>query len=153
MMKFIMKMIVIDSDEVNEEEGDSDHGNDILDAEVGGGVSRRIIDLTIDDICALEFCSENDAFNFYFSYARCHGFAVRRDDVIKDSKDSHNHELTPAKFVPLIPAYRGLSDGDKAQVDALHSHGVRPCQIMGFLVDQKGGYRNVGFQRKIYTTT
>ncbi|KAJ1430921.1 MULE transposase domain [Sesbania bispinosa] len=199
---------VIDSDdEVNEEEVDSDEGNDNMDAEVGRGVSRRIIDLTSDDISALEFCSENDAFNFYFSYARCHGFAVRRDDVIKDSKgmlimrqflcsragkrdkkhlirldrkkehrpltrtncqaklrvrfdyktgkykvvsflDSHNHELTPAKFVPLIPAYRGLSDGDKAQVDALHSHGVRPCQIMGFLVDKKGGYRNVGFSKK-----
>ncbi|KAJ1377209.1 FAR1 DNA-binding domain [Sesbania bispinosa] len=62
--------------------------------------------------------------------------------------DSHNHDLTPAKFVPLMPAYRCLSDGDKAQVDALHSHGVRPCQIMGFLVDKKGGYRNVGFSKK-----
>ncbi|KAJ1380997.1 Zinc finger, PMZ-type [Sesbania bispinosa] len=63
-------------------------------------------------------------------------------------EESHNHELTPAKFVPLIPNYMGLTDGDKAQVDALHSHGIRPCQIMGFLVDQKGGYRNVGFSKK-----
>ncbi|KAJ1427950.1 protein FAR1-RELATED SEQUENCE 5-like [Sesbania bispinosa] len=79
---------VIDfEDEVNEEEVDTDEGNEAMDAEVGGEVSRRIIDLTSDDIWALEFCSENDAFNFYFSYARCHGFAVRRDDVIKDSKD------------------------------------------------------------------
>ncbi|KAJ1430728.1 FAR1 DNA-binding domain [Sesbania bispinosa] len=199
---------VIDfEDEVNEEEVDTDEGNEAMDAEVGGEVSRRIIDLTSDDIWALEFYSENDAFNFYFYYARCHGFAVRRDDVIKDNKgmlimrqflcsragfrdkkhlirldrkkehrpltrtncqaklrvrfdyktgkfkvisflDSHNHELTPAKFVPLMPASHGLSDGDKAQVDALHSHGVRPCQIMGFLVDQKGGYRNVGFSKK-----
>ncbi|KAJ1438268.1 Zinc finger, PMZ-type [Sesbania bispinosa] len=168
---------------------------------------RRIIDLSSKDIKGLEFGSEEDAYNLYFSYAKCHGFAMRKDDVIRDVKgnvimrqylcskaglrdkkhflrvdrkkdhrpltrvnceaklrvrydyktgkfkvvsfiECHNHELTPEKFVPLIPSYRGLSKGDKAQVDALHSHGVRPCQIMGYLLDQKGGYANVGFCKK-----
>ncbi|KAJ1393906.1 Zinc finger, PMZ-type [Sesbania bispinosa] len=200
----------IHSDEGNESihpEADKDEENDVMDTDVRDGVSRRIIDLTNDDIRALEFASEEHAFNFYFSYAKCQGFAMRKDDVIRDKKEmvimrqylcsraglrdkkhlirldwkkehrpltrtnclaklrvrfdyktgkwkvvsfeeSHNHDLTPAKFVPLIPNYRGLIDGDKAQVDALHSHGIRPCQIMGFLVDQKGGYRNVGFSKK-----
>ncbi|KAJ1378725.1 Zinc finger, CCHC-type superfamily [Sesbania bispinosa] len=188
-------------------EADMDDENDVMDTDVREDVSMRIIDLTRADILALDFSTENDAFNFYFSYARCHGFAIRKDDRIRDSEgmvimrqylcsraglrdkkhlirldrkkehipltrtnclaklrvrfdyksakfkvvsfeDSHNHDLTPAKFVPLIPAYRGLTNGDKAQVDALHSHGVRPCQITGFLVDQKGGYRNVGFSKK-----
>ncbi|KAJ1428337.1 MULE transposase domain [Sesbania bispinosa] len=200
----------IHSDEGNESihpEADMDKENDVMDTYVRDGVSRRIIDLTNDDIRALEFASENHAFNFYFSYAKCKGFSMRKDDVIRDKKgmvimrqylcsragmrdkkhlirldrkkehrsltranclaklrvrfdyktgkwkvvsfeESHNHDLTPAKFVPLIPNYRGLTDGDKAQVDALHSHGIRPCQIMGFLVDQKGGYRNVGISKK-----
>ncbi|KAJ1376269.1 FAR1 DNA-binding domain [Sesbania bispinosa] len=168
---------------------------------------HRIIDLSSKDIKGLEFGSEEDAYNFYFSYARCHGLAMRKDDVIRDVQgnvimrqylcrkvglrdkkhflrvdrkkehrplnrvnceaklrvrydyktgkfkvvsfiECHNHELTPAKFFPLIPSYRGLSEGGKAQVDALHSHRVRPCQIMGYLLDQKGGYANVGFCKK-----
>ncbi|KAJ1415150.1 Zinc finger, PMZ-type [Sesbania bispinosa] len=200
----------IHSDEGNvsiQAEADMDEENDVMDRDVRDDVSRRIIDLTSDDIRALEIASEEHAFNFYFSYAKCKGFAMRKDDVLRDKKgmvimrqylcsragmrdkkylirldrkkehrpltrtncqaklrvrfdyktgkwkvvsleESHNHDLTPAKFVPLIRNYRGLTDGDKAQVDALHSHGIRPCQIMGFIVDQKGGYRNVGFSKK-----
>ncbi|KAJ1380207.1 Zinc finger, SWIM-type [Sesbania bispinosa] len=33
---------------------------------------------------------------------------------------NHNHELTPSTYVHLISAYRGLSEGDKAQVNSLH---------------------------------
>ncbi|KAJ1422941.1 FAR1 DNA-binding domain [Sesbania bispinosa] len=73
-------------DEPNQEEVDIDEGYDAMEADVGEDVSRRIIDLTTDDIWALEFCSENDAYNFHFSYARCHGFVVRRDDVRRDNK-------------------------------------------------------------------
>ncbi|KAJ1430560.1 FAR1 DNA-binding domain [Sesbania bispinosa] len=63
-------------------------------------------------------------------------------------EECHNHELTPAKFVHLIPAYRKMADADKAQVDSLHSFGVRTCHIMGYLVSRKGGYGGVGFTRK-----
>ncbi|KAJ1425925.1 FAR1-related protein [Sesbania bispinosa] len=44
-----------------------------------------------------------------------------------------NHDLTPPKFVPCISTYRGLNDADKAQVEVLHSHGVRLCQILGLM--------------------
>ncbi|KAJ1430534.1 FAR1 DNA-binding domain [Sesbania bispinosa] len=60
----------------------------------------------------------------------------------------HNHELTPSRYVHLPPAYRGLTDCDKAQVDRLHGHGLRGCHIMGYLVAQKGGYCRVGFTKK-----
>ncbi|KAJ1427455.1 FAR1 DNA-binding domain [Sesbania bispinosa] len=63
-------------------------------------------------------------------------------------EECHNHELTPAKFVHLLPAYRKMTEADKAQVDSLHSFGVRTCHIMGYLVSQKGGYGGVGFTRK-----
>ncbi|KAJ1397119.1 FAR1 DNA-binding domain [Sesbania bispinosa] len=51
----------------------------------------------------------------------------------------HNHELTPMSMVHLLPAYRGLSVADKAQVDGLHLYGVRTCHIMGLIMGQKGG--------------
>ncbi|XP_057452611.1 protein FAR-RED IMPAIRED RESPONSE 1-like [Lotus japonicus] len=33
------------------------------------------------------------------------------------------NELTPSIYVPLINAYRTISDGDKAQADSLHAYG------------------------------
>ncbi|RDX81676.1 hypothetical protein CR513_37613, partial [Mucuna pruriens] len=38
-----------------------------------------------------------------------------------------------------IGAYGDMNE-DKAQVDFLHAHSVRTCQIMGFMMDQKGGH-------------
>ncbi|XP_057452557.1 protein FAR1-RELATED SEQUENCE 5-like [Lotus japonicus] len=60
----------------------------------------------------------------------------------------HNHELTLAKQVHLIPAFRGLTNGDKAQVDTLKLYGVRSCNIMGLMMGQKGGHDSVGFLKK-----
>ncbi|KAJ1413336.1 FAR1 DNA-binding domain [Sesbania bispinosa] len=62
--------------------------------------------------------------------------------------EAHNHELTTSRYVHLHSAYRKLSDGDKARVDNLHTHGVRTCRIMGYMLAQKGGYSNLGFSRK-----
>jgi hypothetical protein len=60
----------------------------------------------------------------------------------------HNHELTPSKFIHLFPAYRGMTDADKAQIDSLHSNGIQTCHIMGHMVANKGGYDAVGFTKK-----
>ncbi|KAJ1408955.1 Zinc finger, PMZ-type [Sesbania bispinosa] len=106
---------------------------------------RRIIDLSSNDIMGLEFGSEEDAYNFYFSYARCHGFALRKDDVIRDVK---GNVIIRQYLCSKAGLREALFEGDKAQVDALHSHGVRPFQIMGYLLDQRGGYANVGFCKK-----
>jgi len=57
------------------------------------------------------------------------------------------HDLTVQKFVPW-PTYRGLSDGDKCQVNALHAQGVGMCEIMGYLMDQKCGPHKIRFSRK-----
>ncbi|KAJ1415903.1 Zinc finger, PMZ-type [Sesbania bispinosa] len=62
--------------------------------------------------------------------------------------ETHNHELTPSTFVHLLPSNRGLNNVDKAQVGRLHAYGVRTCHIMGYMLDQKGGYGSLGFCRK-----
>ncbi|KAJ1375511.1 Zinc finger, PMZ-type [Sesbania bispinosa] len=107
-----------------------------------------------DDIRCMEFTSEEDGYLFYQSYAKCHGFVVRKDEVDRKKKhraktrvsceaklrirldyktskwkvvsfvETHNHELPPYSYVHLLPAYRGLTDADKAQVDRLHAYGV-----------------------------
>ncbi|KAJ1403793.1 FAR1 DNA-binding domain [Sesbania bispinosa] len=62
--------------------------------------------------------------------------------------DDHNHELTPPTYVHMIPAYRRLSESDKAQIDTLHAAGVRTCHIMSFMIGQKGGHGELGFCKK-----
>ncbi|KAJ1404687.1 Zinc finger, CCHC-type [Sesbania bispinosa] len=62
--------------------------------------------------------------------------------------DDHNHELTPPTYVHMMPAYRRLSESDKAQIDTLHAAGVRTCHIMSFMIGQKGGHGELGFCKK-----
>ncbi|CAH9126647.1 unnamed protein product [Cuscuta epithymum] len=67
---------------------------------------------------------------------------------VSSFQETHNHVLTPVADVHLIPKYRALSEADKAQVDSLHSFGVRTCHIMGYLLDQKGGHAGIGFSKR-----
>ena len=60
----------------------------------------------------------------------------------------HNHELTPARLVRLIPCHRSLNDANVAQVDSMHSYEVKTAHIMGFMCGQSGGPRMVRFCRK-----
>ncbi|XP_045831618.1 protein FAR1-RELATED SEQUENCE 5-like [Trifolium pratense] len=60
--------------------------------------------------------------------------------VVTAFEETHNHELTPARFVHLHPVYRKIFETDKAQVDGLQKRGIRTCHIMGYMVAQKGGY-------------
>ncbi|KAJ1384466.1 Zinc finger, PMZ-type [Sesbania bispinosa] len=65
--------------------------------------------------------------------------------IVVSFEEAHNHELTPSVYVHLYPAYRKMSDADKAQVDSLRAHGVRTCHIIGYMLAQKGGYGGLGF--------
>ncbi|RYQ83785.1 hypothetical protein Ahy_B10g102635 [Arachis hypogaea] len=45
--------------------------------------------------------------------------------------DEHNHELLPAKFVSYLPAYRKISDVDRAHIDSL-----RNCMLADVEVEE-----------------
>ncbi|RZB65451.1 hypothetical protein D0Y65_041489 [Glycine soja] len=62
--------------------------------------------------------------------------------------EGHKHVLCEPNYVPLFKLYYGLSDGEKAQVDSLHAYGIRSCQIMGYMMGQKGGPVGMGFNKK-----
>jgi len=155
----------------------------------------------------MEFASVEEAYDFYFKYGKCKGFAFRKSDIRRNVNDEivmrknvcnkqgfrekkhlsrsdrqrdhrcltrtkcpsrlrvhyrpkkgryvvsifeegHNHDLTPSSVVHLHSVYRKISKADKAQIDGLHSHGIRTCHIMGNMVAQKGGYPGVGFTKK-----
>src|SRR3954471_10635793 len=40
-------------------------------------------EVTDEDIRAMEFSTEEEAIQFYITYAHFHGFAVRKDDVVR----------------------------------------------------------------------
>lgn len=50
--------------------------------------------------------------------------------------------------MPLIDSYLVMCGGDKAQVDILHSFGVRTCHILGYMTTQKGGFSGVYLKKK-----
>lgn len=41
-----------------------------------------------DDVRDMEFNTEEEATEFYVMFARCHGFAVRKDEVKRDSNEN-----------------------------------------------------------------
>ncbi|XP_045827823.1 protein FAR1-RELATED SEQUENCE 5-like isoform X1 [Trifolium pratense] len=203
---------VVSSADQSSDDEDVAHNDDDEDAfeATTGDKFLRVDSMTVEEIRALEFVNVAEAYEFYYQYGKCKGFAIRKRDVrrrgpkgseiivmnefvcnkhgsrnkkhlirvdrkrehrrltrtqcgarlrvlYKKNKDkyvvslfeeTHNHELTPAKYVHLHPVYRNLSESDRAQVDGLQSHGIRTCHIMGYMVAQKGGYTGVGFTKK-----
>ena len=67
---------------------------------------------------------------------------------VRKFEEGHNHELTPLRFVHLIPNHHRLTDADKAQIDSMHKYGIQTSQIMGFMAGQSGVYVGVGFSKK-----
>ncbi|XP_020969396.1 protein FAR1-RELATED SEQUENCE 5-like [Arachis ipaensis] len=103
----------------------------------------------------LQFTDEEAVYRFYKTYAMMHGFAVRLDEVRRDSDGSvvsfyeeHSHELVAPLDVSMMPEYRTFSVSDKAQAKNLHDIGIRTCHILGYLAAQKGGYANLPFNQK-----
>ncbi|CAH9085885.1 unnamed protein product, partial [Cuscuta epithymum] len=67
----------------SENSGDG-HGADM---DLEDGEFKRISDLTPDEIRALHFGSEDEAYEFYTKYAKCHGFVVRKHSVRRNKSN------------------------------------------------------------------
>ncbi|RYQ81952.1 hypothetical protein Ahy_B10g100539 [Arachis hypogaea] len=126
----------------------------------------------------LQFTDEEAVYRFYKTYAMMHGFAVRLDEVRRDSDGSvimrqivynqagsrkeevekderirDHRPLTrsccPARIrARLDKKFNNGSVSDKAQAKNLHDIGIRTCHILGYLATQKGGYANLPFNQK-----
>ncbi|XP_016173029.1 protein FAR1-RELATED SEQUENCE 5-like [Arachis ipaensis] len=103
----------------------------------------------------LQFTDEEAVYRFYKTYAMMHDFAVRLDEVRRNSDGSvvsfyeeHSHELVDPLDVSMMPEYRTFSVSDKAQAKNLHDIGIRTCHILRYLAAQKGGYANLSFNQK-----
>nr|CAN69010.1 hypothetical protein VITISV_015952 [Vitis vinifera] len=92
-------------------------------------VSDKIFnDLTIEDVWKMEFSSVEEAEEFYNLFAKVTRFSVRKDDVKRDK----NQNIV----------------SHKAQLNAMRGVGMGTSQIMDYMVQQSGGYNNVGFTKK-----
>ncbi|MED6225071.1 hypothetical protein PIB30_117193 [Stylosanthes scabra] len=60
----------------------------------------------------------------------------------------HNHDLTPAGMIHMMPNFRSMTDGAKAQINGMHDHGVTTSKILGYMAAQAGGYSFVGLSKK-----
>ncbi|XP_045799092.1 protein FAR1-RELATED SEQUENCE 5-like [Trifolium pratense] len=150
-------------DHHDDDDGDDDGNDHDFDDEASiGERAVHINSMTADEIRGMDFGSSDEAYEFYYQYSKCKGFSVRKSGdkfrvidkadkgrfVVSVFEETHNHELTSARFVHLHPIYRKISEADRVQVDGMQSRGIRTCHIMGYMVAQKGGYGGVGFTKK-----
>ncbi|KAL6325669.1 hypothetical protein AAG906_023514 [Vitis piasezkii] len=68
--------------------------------------------------------------------------------VVKEFMADHNHPLVEQKNVQFLRSHRVIKNADKAQLNAMRGVGIGTSQIMDYMVQQSGGYNNVGFTKK-----
>ena len=68
--------------------------------------------------------------------------------VVKDFVNDHNHPLVKPCGVPFLRSHRGVKSPDRAQATSLRNVGIRTSQIRDFMLQQSGGYQNIGFTTK-----
>ncbi|KAI5421453.1 hypothetical protein KIW84_045040 [Lathyrus oleraceus] len=124
----------------------------------------------------MEFRTVSEYYNFYYSYGKYKGFAIRKGDVRRRGPEGseivvmrqyvyNNHGLRDNKHLVRVDRKRDhrcltrtrcaprlyvhyKDKKDRAQIDGLQSQGIITCHIMGYMVAQKGGYNDVGFTKK-----
>ncbi|WJZ99619.1 hypothetical protein VitviT2T_018045 [Vitis vinifera] len=68
--------------------------------------------------------------------------------VVQEFMADHNHPLVEQKNVQFLRSHRVIKNADKAQLNAMRGVGMGTSQIMDYMVQQSGGYNNVGFTKK-----
>ena len=68
--------------------------------------------------------------------------------VVGEFKREHNHDLVSQFETQFLRLHKTIKDFDKAQIIALHNVRVKSNQIMDHMIQQAGGYENIGFITK-----
>ena len=68
--------------------------------------------------------------------------------VVKEFVMDHNHELVTQCGVPFLRSHRRVKSPDRAQAISLRNVGMHTSHIRDFMLQQSGGYQNVGFTTK-----
>ncbi|BBN67508.1 FAR1-related sequence 5 [Prunus dulcis] len=77
------------------------------------------------------------------------GYEKKRDVyVVTNFEPHHNHQLVTPLESPYLRCNRVVRNSDLAQAVGMRRALVRTCQTYEYMVDQCGGYLNVGFQIK-----
>ncbi|CAL2247213.1 unnamed protein product [Prunus armeniaca] len=77
------------------------------------------------------------------------GYEKKRDVyVVRNFEPHHNHQLATPLESPYLRCNRVVTKSDLAQAVGMRRALFRTCQTYEYMVDQCGGYLNVGFQIK-----
>ncbi|XP_008245175.1 PREDICTED: protein FAR1-RELATED SEQUENCE 5-like [Prunus mume] len=77
------------------------------------------------------------------------GYEKKRDTyVVTNFEPHHNHQLVTPLESPYLRCNRVVRNSDLAQAVEMRRALVRTCHTYEYMVDQYGGYLNVGFQIK-----
>ncbi|KAL2328787.1 hypothetical protein Fmac_022214 [Flemingia macrophylla] len=79
--------MTLDSERSEEDVCEENLSDDDAESEDDGNTTpgfKTLMDLTEEEINAMEFGSESYAYKFYYAYGKCHGFGIRKDEVRYD---------------------------------------------------------------------
>ncbi|KAK0574748.1 hypothetical protein LWI29_028421 [Acer saccharum] len=68
--------------------------------------------------------------------------------VVREFVIEHTHNLLPPNHIQFLRSHRSVKDSEIAQLQSWRTVGVKTAQVMDYLVDQSGGYSNVGHTKK-----
>ncbi|KAK0604088.1 hypothetical protein LWI29_011843 [Acer saccharum] len=68
--------------------------------------------------------------------------------VVREFVIEHTHNLSPPNHIQFLRSHRSVKDSEIAQLQSWQIVGVKTAQVMDHLVDQSGGYSNVGHTKK-----
>ncbi|KAJ1421965.1 hypothetical protein SESBI_13292 [Sesbania bispinosa] len=81
------------------------HGEEDVGGKVDGEEEyKKMCQLTSEDIQGLEFGSEEEAYEFYSNYARCHGFAVDEGSRLRLALELTMHSYNTIEDVIISKA-------------------------------------------------
>lgn len=104
--------------------------NDSARMDASDGKFKKIVDLTADEIRGLEFGSDEEAYDFYCNYARCHGFGVRKDEVINRKKDHRSSSRTNCQARFRVCYKLKASRWEVRCFEEVHNHELTPSHLV-----------------------
>ncbi|XP_016195175.1 protein FAR-RED IMPAIRED RESPONSE 1-like [Arachis ipaensis] len=91
--------------------------------------------VSVEDVLKMEFFTPGEAREFYTSYSRLKGFAIRKS---KRFVDDHNHTLLSKRFIGYLPSHRNMSDVEIAQMNSMRQVGISIPKIYQSFAMQNG---------------
>ncbi|XP_050263954.1 protein FAR1-RELATED SEQUENCE 5-like [Quercus robur] len=108
----------------------------------------------IETLLGMVVHSEDEAYKLYNDYAIRIGFSVRKEkiryakNVVTHFNPTHNHELAKPEERPFLRSNRKITDAQLGVIKTFKEAGIRTISAYSYLVEEAGGFENVGFIKR-----